>query len=43
MFSGGNRHTSPTYYVEGEFSLRPYNTKLGQVAENICTQVGQGG
>ena len=44
MFSGGNRATTPNYYVKDEsLTLRPYNTALTALSEKICTEVDQQG
>ena len=41
MFSGGQRHTSPTFHVEHDhLQLRPYNAKLGQVSSDFCAATG---
>ena len=43
MFSGGQRSIAPTYNVRDEkLTLRPYNAKLGELAQTVCGDIEGG-
>ena len=40
MFSGGSRQIAPTYHVrEDSLTLRPYNQKLSELTEKVCSTI----
>ena len=43
MFSGGSRHIAPTYHVtDSKLTLRPYNAKLGELSQKVCSTIEGG-
>ena len=43
MFSGGSRFIAPTYHVtDSNLTLRPYNQKLGEVTQKVCSDIEGG-
>ena len=42
MFSGGNRQIAPIYNVtDSQLTLRPYNSKLGELSKQVCASLNQ--
>lgn len=43
MFSGGARNIAPTYNVtDSSLTLRPYNQKLGDLTQKVCSTIKGG-